>query len=91
MESRAKYKTKKLTNDITIIIVNVNKNTILPSKTNLSMIHRLTTDRMRSNVLKLCQGKFKLDNYSLKEWSSIGTGISWKSWSHHPWRCSRSV
>lgn len=61
MESRAKYETKNLTNDITITVVNVNKNTVVPSKTNLSMIHRLTTDRMGSNVLKLCQAKFKLD------------------------------
>jgi len=27
----------------------------------------------------------------LKEWSDIGTGCPGRWWSHHPWRCSKTV
>lgn len=37
------------------------------------------------------QGSFRVDrkNFSLKEWSGIGTSCAGKWWSHCPWKCLR--
>ena len=54
----------------------------------------VTSDRMRGNGLKLCQGGLDwiLGNFSLlKEWSGSGTGCPGKWLSHHPWTCSEKV
>ena len=59
-----------------------------------ALFSQVTSDRMRGNGLKLCQGRFRLDIRKislLKEWSGIGTGCPGQWWSHHPWRGSNNM
>ena len=53
----------------------------------------VTSNRMRGNGLKLCWGRLRLDvkKSALKVWSGTVPGSPGRWWSHHPWRCSRSI
>jgi len=64
------------------------------SEAGVGLFSQVTSNRMRGNVLKLHQGRFRWDirkNFLLKEWSGIGTGCPRKWCSHHPWRCSKTM
>jgi len=61
------------------------------SDVGVGLFSQLTSNRIRGNGLKLCQGRFRVDGKMslLKEWSGIGTGCPGRWLSHHFWRCSK--
>jgi len=64
------------------------------SEAGVGLFSQVTSSRMRGNVLKLRQGRFRLDirkNSLLKEWSGIGTGCPGRWLSPHSWRCSKNL
>ena len=64
------------------------------SEVGAGLFCQVTSDRMRGNGLKLCQGRFRWilgKISSLKGLSSTGTGCPGKWLSHHPWRYLKDV
>jgi len=60
------------------------------SEAGVCLFSQVTSNRMRGNGLKLCQGRLRLDiRKILKELSIIGIGCPGRWWSHHPRRCSK--
>ena len=60
----------------------------------VGLFPHVTGNRTRGNGLKLCKGGsgWTLGKISSpKEWLDTGMGCLGRWWSHHPWRCSRTI
>jgi len=63
------------------------------SEAGVGLFSQISSDRMKSNVLMLCQGRFRLDitKKFFNECSGIGTGCPRMWWSQQPWRCLKNL
>jgi len=64
------------------------------SEAGVGLFSQLTSDRMRGNGLKFCQGRLRLrisKNFFTERLSSIGTSCPGKWLSHHTWRYSDDI
>jgi len=64
------------------------------SEAGVGLFSQAASDRMRSNGLRLHQGRFRLDLkkklFTEREWSGTGTGCPGKWLSHNTQRCSKT-